>query len=143
MFIYEDWYWKVDNKYWSSKRKIWLDLPDEEMLITLEDQIPTIIVNEYELNQLFYERNLWELAPNPYPQVIPAWKGKCILAEMGYYDGVVAYIETSASQSEKLAFYNAPNWYRNSTFINEMGNMLNLTEQQIDIMFKNANDIAV
>lgn len=137
-FNIKDWYWLVGNdttKAWSSREKSYVTEWQENRV--------TKIISEAELNEVFYNAGLWQLAPNPTPQTIQAWKGKCVLADMGYYDAVVAYTETSAAQSEHIAFDNAPEWSRTSIFIREMATMLNLSDEQVDQMFRTADAVTI
>jgi hypothetical protein len=76
----------------------------------------------------------------PVPQVIPAWKGKAALREAGLLDVVEAGVAAAGGRVQD-AWAGASEWSRDSVFLSDLAGTLGLTTQQVDDMFRTADDM--
>lgn len=76
-------------------------------------------------------------AEAPVPQVVPAWKGKAVLSQMGLLPAAEA-AAAAASGVLAIAWANAAEWGRDSEMLAGMAGVLNLSPAQVDEMFRAA-----
>jgi hypothetical protein len=88
--------------------------------------------------------------PNPYvppppaiPQQVPMWAVRTVLQNDGRFDEINAIIAGSSDLALKNVWEYGNFADRNSTAINTIAYTLGLTEQQVDQMFIDANNLSV
>lgn len=89
-----------------------------------------------------WDGNAWSEPNNTpsVPDVIPAWKGKVVLDEMGLLAQVEAIV-AQAGGATAIAWNNAAEWVRQSTMLAALATALGLTDAQVDDMFRAAIEI--
>lgn len=88
--------------------------------------------------------------PNPYvppppaiPQQVPMWAVRTVLQNDGLFDQIDTIIAGSTDNGLKNVWEYGNFADRNSTAINTIAYTLGLTEQQVDQMFIDANNLSV
>jgi len=134
-----DHYWTVEGKlgYWSSKNRQYVaDLPYQGFPVTK-------IKNEEELRQVFVSAGCEDRGPNYVPSSVYLWQAKAILAQTGHLENANQAIQNSNNALLIQAWDYAPFISRNSPAVSTIGAILNLTSEQIDQLFRDANNIVV
>ena len=79
---------------------------------------------------------------NPKVTRITRLQGMLMLQEIGKYDEVDAIMQ-QAPRPTQIAFYNANFWERDSQMINEAGQIIGMTETELDQFFVEASQIVL
>lgn len=94
----------------------------------------------------FYYHSYKQVAntPEPPPGYIEPFQGKAILIQDGLYDAVKAYISNpELPEIYRVAWESAKTWERDSVFVNTVLQLLGLTPEQGDNMFRRASMISL
>lgn len=82
--------------------------------------------------------------PEPPPAFIEPFQGKAILIQDGLYDAVKTYINNpELPEIYRVAWESARTWERESVFVNTLLQLLGLTPEQGDDMFRRASLISL
>lgn len=77
------------------------------------------------------------------PQQVPMWTVRVVLKNNNLFDAAQAAIDASNDEALKAVWEYGNNANRNSPAINSLAAALNLTSQQVDNMFIEANELNV
>jgi hypothetical protein len=86
-------------------------------------------------NGVFTLTNAGLLPNNGVPQTVTSFQAKAALANAGLYTAVNAYMTTTASQIDQLAWQEQTTFNRNDAIIASLMAPLNLTSTQLDQLF--------
>lgn len=75
------------------------------------------------------------------PSVVSPYQAKTALMYAGLYETVETMINASNNPILKIAWSSATEFNKNSTFIQTMSQQLNLSEEQVDVLFLSASYI--
>jgi hypothetical protein len=80
--------------------------------------------------------------PTPVPQCVTAFQAKAALLNTGLYTSVSAYMTSSATPIDQLAWTEAASFQRTDTIISNLMESLGLTNAQLDALFIAAAQIS-
>lgn len=125
-----DHYWKVANTpgYWSSKTRTYVKSIPETF-----KGIVTPVPSEVDIPN----------GPKFVPDSVYLWQAKAILSQAGLLSSADAAISNSGNSVLIQAWEYAPFISRNSPAVAAIGALLNLTSEQVDQLFRDANAIKV
>lgn len=89
------------------------------------------------------EPNPYVPPPEPIPQQAPMWAVRTVLQNDGLFDKAQSLVEASTNNALKNVWEYGNFADRNSSTINSLATALNLTGEQVDKMFVDANAISV
>lgn len=75
------------------------------------------------------------------PNVVSPYQAKSALMYAGLYETVETMINNSNNSVLKIAWNSATEFNKNSTFIQALAQQINLSEEQIDVLFLSASYI--
>ena len=78
----------------------------------------------------------------PVPDAVPAWKGKIALSRAGLLASAEAAAQAAGTEAA-LAFEHADTWHRHAGLLSNLGTALGLTSEQIDDLFRQAEQVQV
>lgn len=103
----------------------------------------TKINSEKELQEVISSAGFPTLAPNYVPESVYLWQAKAVLANAGHLESANQAILNSGNDILIQAWEYAPFISRSSPAVVSIGVLLGLTNEQIDQLFRDANNIKV
>lgn len=83
-----------------------------------------------------------EPVPEPVPQSVPMWAAKVVCEQAGIWDNIQEAVQSSGNPVLAAAFAGSPTLSRDSNAVLSLKDSVNLTDDELDAMFRLADALA-